>query len=51
MRLLDSWDHGAGQVACSLPSPVALLNFAGGAEVAEVGAYTACLTGDRQGAG
>ena len=51
MRLLDSWNHGAGQVTCSLPLPVALLDFAGGAEVAEVGADTACSPGDRQGAG
>ena len=30
---------------------MALLNFAGGTEVAEVGADTACSTEDRQGAG
>ena len=33
------------------PRPVALLDFAGGAEVAEVGADAACSTGDGQGAG
>ena len=51
MRLLGSWGHGAGQVVHSLPSPVALLDFAGGTEVAEVGADAACSTEDRQGAG
>ena len=51
MRLLNSWDRRAGQVARSLPLSVALLNFAGGAEVAEVGADAACSTGDGQGAG
>ena len=51
MRLLNSWGRGAGQVARSLPSHVALLNFAGGAEAAGAGADAACSTGDGQGAG